>query len=232
MDDEPEVTREQMDETRASLSEKLETLEHQVVDSVQDTSNAVQETVANVKDAVHETVAGVKDLFDLPLQVQRHPWLIVGGSIALGYLGGYLLFRRAADRPAVNGLQQSAPPDRPRITRRHNGVVKGHRFGEQASEQTPNRAVAQHPSEPGPLSGASRFGPEIAQLEGLVIGTVLSVVRDMIAQSVPEPMKAQFGGVMDSFTAKLGGEPVQGPVFKDGFFANSAQPDAVGEPGA
>jgi hypothetical protein len=224
MDDEPEVTREQMDETRASLSEKLETLEHQVVDSVQDTSNAVQETVANVKDAVHETVAGVKDLFDLPLQMQRHPWLIVGGSIALGYLGGYLLLRRGSDRPTVQEAQQSTFPDRPRRTRRPNGVVKEHRFGEQASEKAPIKEVAQGPSEPGRLSGvSSRFGPEIAKLEGLVIGTVLSAVRDMITQSVPEPMRAQVGGVMDSFTVKLGGEPVQGPVFKDGFFAKGEE---------
>src|SRR5260370_9935 len=122
MDDEPEVTRAQMDETRASLSEKLETLEHQVVDSVQDTSNAV-----------HDTVAGVKDMFDLHLQVQRHPWLIVGGSIALGYLGGYLLLRRGSDRPTMKGFQQSASPDGPRTTRQHNGVVKEHRFAEEAS---------------------------------------------------------------------------------------------------
>jgi ElaB/YqjD/DUF883 family membrane-anchored ribosome-binding protein len=223
MDDEPEVTREQMDETRASLSEKLETLEQQVVHSVQDTTNAVQETVANVTDAVQETVAGVKDLFDLRLQVQRHPWLIVGGSIALGYLGGYLLLRRGPDRPTVKGSEQPASADGPRITRQHNGVVKERRFVEQASEKSPIKEVAHGPSEPGRLSGvSSRFGPEIAKLEGLVIGTVLSVVRDTIAQSVPEPMKAQFEDVMDSFTAKLGGEPVQGPVFKDGLFAKSA----------
>jgi len=201
MDDEPEVTRAQMDETRASLSEKLETLEHHVVDSVQGTTDAVQETVANVKDAVHDTVAGVKDLFDPRLQMQRHPWLLVGGSIALGYLGGYLLLRgRGPDRPAVQEAQPSARPLGPWTNRQHNGVVKERRFVEEASE-------------PGRPSGVgSRFGPEIAKLEGLVIGTVLGVVRDMIADSVPEPMKAQFGDVMDSFTAKLGGEPVQGAV--------------------
>jgi ElaB/YqjD/DUF883 family membrane-anchored ribosome-binding protein len=227
MDDEPEVTRAQMDETRASLSEKLETLEHQVIDSVQDTSNAVQETVANVKDAVHDTVAGVKDMFDLHLQVQRHPWLIVGGSIALGYLGGYLLLRRrGADRPYVNESQQSASPDGHRTARQnHNGVGKEHRFVEEASETRPKgKVVAQGPSEPGRPSGVgSRFGPEISKLEGLVIGTVLSAVRDMITQSVPDQMKAEVGSVMDSFTAKLGGEPVQGPVFKDGFFGKAEE---------
>jgi len=201
MDDEPEVTRAQMDETRASLSEKLETLEHHVVDSVQGTTDAVQETVANVKDAVHDTVAGVKDLFDLPLQMQRHPWLIMGGSIAVGYFGGYLLLRRRGpDRRTVQESPPSAPPVDSWTSRQPNGVVKEPRYVEEASE--PGR----------PSAVSSRFVPEIAKLEGLVIGTLLSVVRDMMADSVPEPMKAQFGDVMDSFTAKLGGEPVQGPV--------------------
>ncbi len=220
MDDEPEVTRAQMDETRASLSEKLESLEHHVVDSVQGTTDAVQETVANVKDAVHDTVAGVKDLFDPRLQVQRHPWLLVGGSIAVGYLGGYLLLRRRGpDRRTVQESPPSAPPVGSWTSRQPNGVVKDRRFVNEAPE--PGR----------PSAVSSQFGPEIAKLEGLVIGTLLSVVRDMIADSVPEPMKAQFGDVMDSFTAKLGGEPVQGPVFKEGVFANSATLDPVGEPG-
>lgn len=232
MDDEPEVTREQMDETRASLSEKLETLEHHVLDSVQGTTDAVQETVATVKDAVHDTVAGVKDLFDLPLQVRRHPWLIVGGSIALGYLGGYLLLRRRGpDHPAVQGPQPSTPPVGSYTTRQHNGVVKDHRFVEEPSEKAPNKEAAQGPSENGLLSGvSSRFGPEISKLEGWVIGTVLSTVRDIITQSVPAQMKAELGGVLDSFTVKLGGEPVQGPVFKDGFFGKGEEPEERSSP--
>jgi ElaB/YqjD/DUF883 family membrane-anchored ribosome-binding protein len=220
MDDEPEVTRAQMDETRTSLAEKLESLEQKVVDSVQDTTHAVQDTVANVTDAVHDTVAGVKDLFDLRLHVKRHPWLIVGGSIALGYLGGYLLLRRrGSDRSIVNGSQQSPALDGPRITRPHNGFAKEHRFMEEASEKAPYQEVVQGPSEPGqPSGGSSRFGPEISKLRGLVIGTVLSAVRDMITQAVPEPMQSELSGVMDSFTAKMGGKPMRGPVFKDGFF--------------
>jgi hypothetical protein len=45
MDNEPEVTRADLDETRASLSEKLETLEQQVVHSVHGATNAVNDTV-------------------------------------------------------------------------------------------------------------------------------------------------------------------------------------------
>jgi len=104
MDNEPEreVIRQQMEETRAALTDKLETLEHQVVDTVQGATTAVQETVATVKDAVQETVETVKgsvqetvetvkETFDLNRQVDRHPWLMFGGAVAVGYLGGRLL---------------------------------------------------------------------------------------------------------------------------------------------
>ena len=61
MDDEPEVIRQQMEETRSALTDKIERLEHQVVGTVQNTTRAVNDTVENVKEAVQETVSTVKD---------------------------------------------------------------------------------------------------------------------------------------------------------------------------
>jgi ElaB/YqjD/DUF883 family membrane-anchored ribosome-binding protein len=216
MDHELEVTREQMDETRASLTEKLETLENHVVHTVQDTADAVHETVADVKDAVHETVSEVKEMFDIPLQVQRRPWLMVGGAIALGYLGGYLLLRRGSDRPGVNDHRQpAAPANGAKTNGRHNGAVKANRLRENTSEKTPIKEGAQGSAKPGLLSGVgSRFGTEISKLEELAIGTAMSAFRDIITDSLPEQLKAEVGGVMDSVTVKLGGEPVAGPVFQ------------------
>ena len=62
MEDAPEVIRQQMEDTRASLSEKLESLEQQVVGTVHD-----------ARDAVADTVQSVKDAFDIKLQTRRHP---------------------------------------------------------------------------------------------------------------------------------------------------------------
>ena len=80
-----------------------------MVDTVHGAADAVAQTVDNVKDAVHDTVANVKDTFDLRHQVERHPWAMVGGSIALGFVGGYLLVRHGAAQPAANGSNQRAP---------------------------------------------------------------------------------------------------------------------------
>src|SRR5262249_47399987 len=98
MANEPEVIQRQMHETRAALKDKLETLERQVTGTIQD----VSATVENVKDAVNETVQivrgsvsegarAVRDAFDIQHQTQRHPWLMLGAAMAVGYVGGSIL---------------------------------------------------------------------------------------------------------------------------------------------
>jgi ElaB/YqjD/DUF883 family membrane-anchored ribosome-binding protein len=224
MDSEPEVTRADLDETRASLSEKLETLEQQVVHSVHGATNAVNETVESVKDAVHDTVARVRETLDIPLQVKRHPWVMVGGSIAGGFLGGCLLRRRGSYRPTQ--VSQPALPDSPRMTQHRKGILNGHRYVEEPSAKKSVQELGLEPSEPGWLSGVNnQFETEITKLKGLAIGTILSIVRDMITQAGPEQMKAELVDVIDNITVKLGGKPIRGPVLKSNLRANEEEND-------
>ena len=203
MDHEHEVTRAQMGETRAALSEKLETLEQHMVDTVHDAAHAVAQTVENVKEAVHDTVESVKDNFDLRLQVDRHPWAMIGGSLALGYLAGYHLLRRSAALPA--------PAGKPTLGEHPNGNGKDARTVDAASAQ--HRANCA--TEPGHLSGVNdQFATEIANLKKLAIGTLLSLVRDLVTQAAPKPMQAGLANVIDGVTIQLGGDPIQGPVLK------------------
>lgn len=212
MENETDVTREQMDDTRASLSEKLDSLEQRVVDSVHDAANVVGQTV----DAVHETVENVKDTFDLRLQVARHPWAMVGGSIALGYMGGYLLLRHSTNQPKANGKSQAAAAVSPPMAEKQNGVVKDTLVQEEASGKKPVQDAAPAASDSSWLGGVhNRFGAEITKVKGLAIGTVLGVLRDVITQSAPDVMKAGLTDVIDGITVKLGGEPIHGPVLKE-----------------
>ena len=110
MENECEVIRQQMDETRSAMTDKMETLEHQVVESVQAASAAVSETVQTVRDSVHETVETVKDTFDLPRQVDRRPWTMMAAATALGYLGGYLLSRTNGRVGRIIEKIDSMPP--------------------------------------------------------------------------------------------------------------------------
>jgi ElaB/YqjD/DUF883 family membrane-anchored ribosome-binding protein len=224
MDNEAEVIKQQMEETRTSLTDKLETLEQQVTDTVQDATSAVSQTVAEVKEVMHETVdtvkgsvqdtlETVKETFDLPTQVGRHPWAMVGGSVAVGYLVGSLLIRKQWRPPGWSG---SGLP-----------VERLHSDGRAATEQpsrladesirTASAPPAGERSEPGWLTTlTTTFRPEIDKLKGLAIGAVLGVVRDMITQSAPEQMKTQLAGVVNDLTVKLGGEPIRGPVLNTG----------------
>jgi ElaB/YqjD/DUF883 family membrane-anchored ribosome-binding protein len=221
MDNEPEVIRQQMAETRASLSDKVETLEEKVVGTVEGATSAVSDTVDNVKEAVHETVAsvkdtvhdaveGVKETFDLPRQVERHPWLMMGASVALGYVGGRLL-----------GRLTSHPSHRHAPSRAW--TAEGDGWSAAARPQTRSWIAEEAASPPvprGPLSQAATharqwtglFAPELAKLKSLAIGYLGGAIRDVMSQSLPEAMREQVHETMDSITQKLGGQPVHGPV--------------------
>jgi len=190
-----------MEETRASLSEKLELLEQQVMDTVHGAQAAVHETVADVKDAVHETVEDVKETFDITHQVQKHPWAMLGGSIALGFLGGRLLGRSSSE-PPWNGDWPQAPHRQEPPAQAMNGN------GHLGDKQNP---------EPDMLSSLTQqFGPEIDRLKGMAVGAAMGIVRDMIRNAMPEPLKPQMADVVDSFTVKLGGTPMRGSLLSNG----------------
>jgi len=212
----PEIIRQQIDETRSALTTKLEALEEQVVgtvrnakDSVQETidtvKDTVQETVSAVKETVQDTVSTVKETFDVRLQVQRHPWPMVGGSLVLGIVAGALLGnaqkrrRFPVERMASRGQPLVEPAREP-------------------PAPTGNGRAAE-PHEPGIMD---RFREEIDQVKGMAIGLAMGLVRDVIKENLPQ-VNEQVGEMMDRVTTKLGGKPVSGPVMKENPFGAFAQ---------
>ncbi|HLW66203.1 MAG TPA: hypothetical protein VKS79_12900 [Gemmataceae bacterium] len=201
MDDSPEVIRQHMEETRASLAEKLETLEEQVVGTVHDARQSVADTVQSVRDA-----------FDLKLQVQRHPWPVMGGAVAVGFVAGSL----------IEGIRPvSRPPAAPADLRPHhwpsmsNGSAVPHPMGEELRS-----APAPQPEANGKSdwlhSLAQQFAPEISKLKGLAVGAAMGVLREMLATSVPPPLQPQVTDVFNNITTKLGGEPIRGSLLQNG----------------
>ncbi len=208
MANEPEVIRQQMEETRTALSEKLETLEQQMVQTVQGATTAVAETVENVKEAVQETVESVKggvqqtvesvkNTFDLPLQVERHPWGMMAGAMAAGFLTGWLVERRSGAEGRLGSLSYPEPTT---LASQTNGGLRGSRIHEQTSG-------------PSWLSQISEtFGSELGKVKGLAIGTLFGLLRDRLAEAVPEHYKDEMVNMVNRLTTKLGGEPIEGPV--------------------
>jgi len=133
MDHEAEVIKQQMEQTRSALAEKLETLEEQVAATVRSTTEAVSDTVDAVKGAVEgtvqsvensvdavketfsESVESVKETFNLSHQMHERPWVMMGGGVVVGYLAGCLLQGGLREASAVashwsHSRESVAPP--------------------------------------------------------------------------------------------------------------------------
>lgn len=216
----PEAIRHHIDKTRGDLTDKLEALEQKVMDTVADAKSAVSDTVETVtqsvdstvqavKDTVHATVDSVKDALDLGRQVDRHPWVMLGGSLATGYVLGRLLSPRPpVSRPIIQSSVEAFPP-RPEAARQSPGF---HSAGT-AFQPTPPLVPEPRVPEPSLFSELTeKFAPELQKLKGLAIGTLMALARDLIKQSVAPPLAPELERVMDHVTTKLGGVPLSGPV--------------------
>jgi ElaB/YqjD/DUF883 family membrane-anchored ribosome-binding protein len=206
MDQEPEVIRHQMEETRTSLTDKLESLERKVSDTVQGTATAVEGTIASVKDAVDDTLDNLRNVFDIPRQVDRHPWTMMAGSVAVGYLAGMLVPNGGGERKRRD---TDVPP--PESAALRNGGVP--RF-ESPSASSLAPAIADGSS--GVLEKwGEKFKEEIGELKSLAVGTTLGIIRDMVTPSIPAGTRTQIKELIDSITVKLGGKPYQEPVLPE-----------------
>lgn len=87
----PEIIREQIEQTRASLGHKLETLETEVRSSVQDASDSVRERIEKVRRA-----------FDVRYHICEHPWIVTSAAIGVGYFLGAASLSDVRAR-AING---------------------------------------------------------------------------------------------------------------------------------
>ena len=94
---------------------------------IEDTRSALTEKREILEDRVQETVDGVKHTFDLHYQVKQRPWLMVGGSLLVGYTLGR--------RGGVSSTTSQAQPQQSIVSEVKNQVkgelatIKGAAFG-------------------------------------------------------------------------------------------------------
>jgi gas vesicle protein len=219
---EQEMIQRDMERTRGSLTEKLEALEGQVADTVsstagavQDTTQSVQETVTGAVDAVketvetvtdkvqetmntvtdkfQETVQSVSDTFNLRLQMERHPWIVLGGAVAVGCIvGSSFGSSSAADVAPVQG---SGPPPAPPPW---NG-------GTSYASKAPSSKSA----EPGIWSGV------FSHLKDIGVSYLMGALRDLARNELPEAIASRIAEEVDTLTAKLGIDPIPGQVLPE-----------------
>jgi len=101
---------------------------------IDDTRSALTEKLVVLGDRVQETVDGVKHTFDLHYQVKQRPWLLFGGSLLVGFaLGRRGAPSTTADRS--NALSANAQPEKSIVSAVSNqfkdelSTIKGAAFG-------------------------------------------------------------------------------------------------------
>ncbi|HEX4591965.1 MAG TPA: hypothetical protein VH120_18650 [Gemmataceae bacterium] len=241
MDDDPEVIRHQMQETRSSLTDKIERLEQTVTDKVQATTTAVTDTVTSVKEAVQDTVESVKgtvagtvdsvrdtvnntvetvkETFDVRRYFRDYPWAALGASVGAGFLGGMVLgsgSRARGDR--ITNLRSRGQS----FTGPSSSSSYRSGDGRQGGSYTAPPAHAE-PGWTGEI--ASRFGDELGKLKGVALGAAFGLVRDWIGRSAPGEVSGRIAEVIDEVTRKFGGEPIRGNLLEtfSGFAGGSGK---------
>jgi hypothetical protein len=227
MPPETELIKQQMNQTRVSLTEKLEALENKVFGTVHDTTGAISSTVQQVSSLVRDTVRDVgatvrdttgnvhanvqevmssaREAMSISRQMHEHPWLMLSGSVFAGYVGGLLL----------DNLEHGRPPSLPVAPER---LLPRDAEVRERAESAPSRR-----------GGSSfwnalieTFAPELDKLKRAALGTALGLVRDRVGESVPPHLRENFTELMDRVTQKLGGEPApQGAMLG----ASDGEPD-------
>jgi ElaB/YqjD/DUF883 family membrane-anchored ribosome-binding protein len=243
MENEPEVIRQQMEETRSSLQDKLEVLEQQVLntmqeanqtveavketveavkESVQDTATTVKETVQgtveSVKDSVHDTVQTVKETLDVERQVRAHPWAMVIGATACGFVAGKVLHHLMAP-PSVAARMATAPQPyvgTAGLSGPSHAFRDRERMDDRARMNGGSSTRPEQPRQPNWLTQLTQsYRSEIDKAKALAISTAGSLARDLINKSVAPPIGEKINEIVDSVTMKLGGQPLEGSILDD-----------------
>jgi len=229
---EQELIQQQMEKTRGSLTEKLEALEGQVSETVtstagavHDTTQSVQETVTGAVDAVKETVAtvtdkvqetmttvtdkfqetvqNVSDSFNLRIQMERHPWIVLGSAVAVGCLVGSSFGSTEETSHEVREPSAgAAPPPPPPWTQSSRPAIE---------------AVSSEPEDSGMWSGA------ISHLKDIGISYLMGLVRDLARRGLPEVVGQRVAQEVDALTTKMGTDPIPGPVLPEMDSCESAE---------
>ena len=98
-------------QTRTAIGEKLERLERRIEETVGGAKSAAEELIDRVRDSADDFLDRTRETFDPTHQVARHPWLMLGGAVAAGYVLGLLEARLRQSPREASGVYPYYPPD-------------------------------------------------------------------------------------------------------------------------
>lgn len=194
MDQKSDLIKEDIDQTRNSLTEKLGVLEDQLRAKVEVAKEQVRQ-------------------FSPSHQVQQHPLVALGGTVAIGFvLGRSLKVRRACGisrkwvQPshAVEDLGTEVPQ-----TSEYEESWSGASAMDHSQE--PRMSYPKR-REPGLLTKMAdrvkhQFPDELQMVKGMALGALINTARGLAKQAVPT-LRSQIDRVLDSAMETVGAEPM------------------------
>lgn len=186
----PEQIQDEMARTRAAITEKVATLENQVIGTAQTAANTISDTVEAVKSLVESAPGAakqaaaavtetVKSAFDISGHVRDNPWTSVSVSAGLGFITGLIVFREPAGG--------SAP-------------VYSH------APAVPAAAPPRAPGKPGIFDELlSMIGRKVREAAENVIDSAGAAVNENIRTNVPRLVDAAAEMATDRLTPEAGG---------------------------
>lgn len=196
MDNELEVIRDEMEQTRANLADKLGALENQVRETVSGATEAVSSTVDGVKDVVStvsETVESVTETFNVSKQVEKNPWMAMGAAVATGFVLAQVLSRASepspspAPTPSEPSPRPAAPPQ-PAERKEEDGLM------DSLGKMLPD------------LSGVTNT--LVSNLGGLAVGSLMGLIREFASSGLSKEWQGDVTKLIDQVTTQLGGKPL------------------------
>jgi hypothetical protein len=164
-----------------------------------------------VKSSVQDSIHAVGEALSIRHHVEQHPWPMMAGAVAVGFVGGYVMFsrtdnQRADDRFRRLASSQGRPPEQ------QYGVYER----ESSSPRSANGGANGSNREMRSSASASAFnewlGPAKQQIQALAIGAALGVFRDMLTRAVPKPLEGQVNEMVNGLTTSLGGQIIRGSL--------------------
>ena len=209
----PQVIKAQMATTRSSLAEKIETLEERVVHSMHDANDVLHETIDSAREVVHDTVAtvkstmastgdmvkssvtSVKDTFDVPLQVERHPWSAVGTAAIAGFALGSIGETGSRRTSARCENLDTNPKNEPHDIRTDPASLNSPT--EPSADNRPARNVSKV------------IANHLEPLKSFAIGAVMASIQNVLAKGLHEEWRRPLFEAIDDITLELGGRPLK-----------------------
>lgn len=191
-----------MERTRASLSNKLEALEGQVLETVQTATEGVAAAVEGVKstvETVSETVTSVTETLDVSKYFESHPWIALGTSVGVGFMFSWLFGGSSAPEPQP-APQPAPPPPAP-------APAPSYQPSYQAASQPSYQAASQPSSQSADQSegwSSELWSTATTGVASLAVNALAGTIRHLATQVLPQEMHNDINSTVDSMITKLG----------------------------